>query len=210
MYECPIIALWCKLSHVLILARYTEAIENIYARNTFVTVQLNTFLCFSGSILPQRLDIITSIWFAYHVESRRQPDRNPFSKIASSRRELPMWERTCSVLANMKYLCDLRMAVKAPSRYTLYRVKRSSRLWWQRSRCEPFSQTCHGHWIMRKGGVMCLTGSDSYLHHDHQKSTDQAWTLLNVTRVWVKPTFIDWEKADSAWLPFAASASFKQ
>lgn len=103
---------------MLILARYTEVIENIYARNTFVTVQLNSFLCFSGSILPQRLDIITSIWFAYHVESRRQPDRNPFSKIASSRRELPMWERTCSVLANMKHLCDLRMAVKAPSRYT--------------------------------------------------------------------------------------------
>lgn len=51
-------------------------------------------------------------------KARGNPTATHFRKSPAAVVNYTIWERTCSVLANMKHLCDLRMAIKAPSRYT--------------------------------------------------------------------------------------------
>ncbi|EGE04764.1 hypothetical protein TEQG_03937 [Trichophyton equinum CBS 127.97] len=101
---------------------YTEAIEVLYARRTFSFEQPYTFLAFAHSILPQRLNAITSIeiapwdWSVFYDDGRSQFYRKAqrfWPRTRNGKEPMPnTWEVTCYAIANeMESIREFRLRI---------------------------------------------------------------------------------------------------
>ena len=90
---------------------YTEVITILYANNTFDLNGLETALLLSYTLLPQRLNSITSLrltWAFFQSFLRPAASRNPTRKALFPGDEVT-WKACWKVIAGMKSLRDIRV-----------------------------------------------------------------------------------------------------
>lgn len=93
------------------LYRYTEAIKILYAQNTFHFYDPGDVRHFGRTILPQRLNSITSLMIDWERPFSIFNKDNTIPKM--DREELRLWTEAWEIIAGMKDLRTLKVTLKA-------------------------------------------------------------------------------------------------
>lgn len=87
---------------------YTEAIDILYSQNSFSMLHLESIICLSSTVLPQRMNAIRSLEFGWLFYSPHPPYTRP-SEIKFPPHDEGTWERVWDTLADMQGLRKLRV-----------------------------------------------------------------------------------------------------
>ncbi|MCJ1400680.1 hypothetical protein MMC11_003888 [Xylographa trunciseda] len=88
---------------------YVEAIAILYAQNDFYTRQADSIVHFSGTVLPHRLDLITSLHIYRCFPSALYESTNNKDQLAPY--DEATWEETWQIVTSMKGLRTLRVTL---------------------------------------------------------------------------------------------------
>ncbi|KAJ9640956.1 hypothetical protein H2199_005624 [Coniosporium tulheliwenetii] len=116
---------------------YYEAIDILYARNTFDVRRVDAFISLHESIIPQRFDSIRYLNLLWHFERNFFATLRPWFK--QIRHDRSRWEEGCAALKSMTGLWDLTLSLHV--NWARKDAKSAVKL------LEPLKQVTVKHWF---------------------------------------------------------------